>query len=190
MSSSLTIAPKQRLFGNVIFGNTGELSKPQTITLTNSSSNVVTMFGQSFSGPAASDYTIVPQGTTCGATLGARKKCNYAIAVQPCALGAGNAFVMIANNAANSPQIASLSGTGIAGPITIAPTTISFGTVAVGSSLQKPFTVTNKNTVGLTISNLASTSTDFTPATTCVGVINAGASCVVEVDSLQTRGRS
>ena len=45
LSTSLTIAPKQRLFGNVIFGNTGEVSKPQTITLTNSSSNVVTMSG-------------------------------------------------------------------------------------------------------------------------------------------------
>ncbi len=181
LSTSLTIAPKQRLFGNVIFGNTGEVSKPQTITLTNSSSNVVTMSGPSFSGPAASDYTIIAPGTTCGATLGARQKCNYAMTFQPSALGAGNAFVMIANNAANSPQLASLSGTGIAGPITIAPAAISFGTVAIGGSVQKPFTITNKNTVGLTVSNLVSTSTDFTPAATCIGVLNAGASCSVEV---------
>ena len=100
---------------------------------------------------------------------------------QPSALGAGNAFVMIANNAANSPQLASLSGTGIAGPITIARAAISFGTVAIGGSVQKPFTITNKNTVGLTVSNLVSTSTDFTPAATCIGVLNAGASCSVEV---------
>ncbi len=181
LSTSLTITPKQRLFGNVIFGNTGEVSKSQTITLTNSSSNVITMSGQSFSGPAASDYTIVAQGTTCGATLGARKKCNYALVFQPSALGAGNAFAMTSNNAANSPQIASLSGVGIAGPIRITPTRISFGAVAIGGSVQKPFTITNKNTVGLTISNLVSTSTDFTPATTCIGVLNAGASCTVEV---------
>jgi photosystem II stability/assembly factor-like uncharacterized protein len=181
LSISLTLTPKQRLFGKVIFGNTGEISKPQTITLTNSSTEVVTMFGQSFGGPAASDFSITSQGTTCGATLGARKKCNYAIVFQPGALGAGNALVMISNNAANSPQIASLSGTGIAGPIKIAPTSISFGKVAIGSSVTKPFTLTNKNTVGLTISNLASTSTDFTPAMTCVGVLNAGATCMVQV---------
>lgn len=181
LSISLTIAPKQRLFGNVIFGNTGEISKPQTITLTNSSTDVVTIFGASFSGPAASDYMVVTQGTTCGATLGARQKCNYVMVFQPSALGAGNAFLMVSNNAANSPQFASLSGTGVAGPITIAPTSISFGTVAIGNSVQKPFTVTNKNTVGLTISNLVSTSTDFTPATTCLGVLKAGSSCMVEV---------
>ena len=181
LTTSLTIAPKQRLFGKVIFGDTGATSKPEIITLTNSSDNVVTMSGQNFSGPAAADFTIVADGTTCGATLGARQKCNYAMVFQPSALGAGNAFVMTSNNAANSPQLASLSGTGVAAPITIAPTSISFGTVAVGSSLEKSFAITNKNTVGLTISNLVSTSTDFTPATTCVAVLNAGATCTVEV---------
>ncbi len=181
LSTSLTITPKQRLFGNVIYGNTGAVSKPQTVTLTNSSSNIITMFGQSFSGPSAADYTIIAQGTTCGATLGARQKCNYAMVFQPSALGAGNAFVMISDNAANSPQLASLSGTGIAGPIAVAPTTISFGKVAVGGSLQKPFAITNKNAVGLTVSNILSTSSDFTPSMTCVGVLNPSASCTVQV---------
>jgi len=88
---------------------------------------------------------------------------------------------MISNNAANSPQVASLSGTGIPGPIAIAPTTISFGTVKVGSSLQKPFAITNKNSVGLTIGNILSTSSDFAPSTTCVKILNAGATCMVQV---------
>ena len=50
VDQNLIIAPKQRLFGNVIFGNTGEVSKPQTITLTNSSSNVVAIRGHPSAG--------------------------------------------------------------------------------------------------------------------------------------------
>jgi len=43
---------------------------------------------------------------------------------------------------ANSPQIVSLTGTGEA-PITFAPTTLAFGTVAVGNSSTKTLTITN-----------------------------------------------
>jgi hypothetical protein len=35
--------------------------------------------------------------------------------------------------------------------------------------------------VGLTVSNIVSASSDFTPSTTCVGVLNAGATCTVDV---------
>jgi hypothetical protein len=35
--------------------------------------------------------------------------------------------------------------------------------------------------VGLTISNIASTSSGFTPNMSCVGVLNPGASCTVDV---------
>ncbi len=188
LTTSLTITPKSRKFGNVVFGNTGAISKPQTLTLVNNSTNVATIFGTSFSGPAAADYQVIANGTTCGVTLGARARCNFAMTFQPSALGAGNAFLMISDNAANSPQIASLSGNGIAGPIGIAPKTIAFGTVTVGQSVQKPFTITNNNPVGLTISNLASTSTDFLPSQTCVGVLTAGANCVVNITFAPTAG--
>jgi hypothetical protein len=76
----------------------------------------------------------------------------------------------------------------------IAPRALSFGTVAVGAELKKSFAITNNNPVGLTVLNLASTSSDFTPGTTCVGVLNAGATCNVEVTfgpaAGASRGRS
>ena len=69
---------------------------------------------------------------------------------------------------------------------------LSFGTVAVGNTLQKPFTISNKNAVGLTISSIVSTSADFTTSSTC-GVLEAGGSCTVEVTfapGAGTRARS
>ena len=180
LNVKLSITPATRRFGNVIFGNTGEASRIETVTLINNSADAITIFGQSFSGPAASDYQLSPQATTCGSTLGARKRCNFALAFQPTALGVGNSFLMIFDNAENSPQVASLSGTGIAGPIVVSVHALPFGPVAIGNSLQKSFTITNKNTVGLSISTIVSTSSDFTTSSTC-GMLEAGGSCTVQV---------
>jgi hypothetical protein len=188
LAVTLTITPAQRLFGNVIFGNVGETSKPQTITVINNSADVVTMIGQTFGGSAAAAYQAIAKGTTCGATLKAHGRCNVALTFQPDALGVGNAIVMISDNAANSPQIASLSGNGVAGPIVMAPGALSFGTVAVGTSLTKTFAITNHNTVGLTISNIVSTSADFTPSSTCIGVLNAGTTCNAGVTFSPAKG--
>ena len=180
VSSTLTLSPKSRRFGNVVFGNAGATSKAQTITLLNAGSEAVTILAKSFNGPAAASYQIVPQGTTCGTTLGPRQRCNFASVFQPSAPGVGNAFVMISDNAANSPQSATLSGDGIAGSVVIARV-LAFGKVAVGGMLQKSFAVTNRNAVALTITNIASTSSDFAPSPACIGVLNAGATCDIAV---------
>jgi photosystem II stability/assembly factor-like uncharacterized protein len=181
LAAKVTLTPTTRRFGNVIFGNTGEVSHAQTVTLINSSADAVTILGSSFSGPASSDYAIIAQGTTCGATLGAHQRCEYALVFQPSALGIGNSFLMISDNAASSPQIASLTGTAVAGPINVSAPALAFGTVAIGGSIQKSFILSNKNTVGLTISSIVSTNPDFTPAMACLGALKAGASCTIEV---------
>src|SRR5579872_389730 len=188
VASTLTLSPKSRRFGNVIFGNSGATSKAQTITLINAGSETVTIVAKNFNGPAQASYQIVPQGTTCGATLAPRKRCNFALVFQPSALGVGNAFVTISDNAANSPQSATLSGAAIAGSVVIAPRALTFGKVAVGETLQKSFAITNRNAVALTIVNIASTSSDFAPSQSCVGVLNAGATCDVAVNFAPAAG--
>jgi hypothetical protein len=107
--------------------------------------------------------------------------CTINIVFTPTATGAVTDQISIADNAANSPQIASLSGNGILGPVVVAPPALSFGVVKVGASSQKSFAITNKNSVALTISSIVSTGSDFTPSSTCVGVLNAGGTCNVEV---------
>ena len=87
----------------------------------NRSSNAVTMSGQSFSGGASADFKMIAPGTTCGSQLAAHTQCNYAIVFCPTALGVREATALVSNNAANSPQIANLSGIGIKPPIVMAP---------------------------------------------------------------------
>jgi hypothetical protein len=139
------------------------------------------MTGQSFSGGAAADFQVVAPGTTCGSELAGSSRCDYALVFHPTALGVREATVLISDNAANSPQIASLIGLGLKPPIVIAPRALAFGKVAAGASVQKSFTITNRNTVALTITSITSNSTDFQPGSACVGVLNAGASCTAKV---------
>ena len=58
---------------------------------------------------------------------------------------------------------------------------IPFGKVAVGVASQKSFTITNRNTVALTITSITSNSTDFQPGSACVGVLDATKACTVNV---------
>jgi hypothetical protein len=181
LSSPLALVGTQRRFGPMMFGNSGATSRPQIVSVVNRSNNAVTMTGQSFSGGASTDFQVIAPGTTCGSQLAAHSQCSYAMVFCPTALGVREATALVSNNAANSPQVAKLSGLGIEPPIVIAPRALAFGKVAVGVSVQKSFTITNRNAVALTIANITSSSTDFHADTACVGVLNAGASCTANV---------
>ena len=87
----------------------------------------------------------------------------------------------VSSNAANGPQSANLIGLGIEPPIVIAPRSMPFGRVPVGTPVQKSFTITNRNVVAITINSLSSSSTDFQPDTACVGVLSPSASCNAKV---------
>ena len=181
LSSSLSLVGVQRRFGPMMFGNSGATSRPLAVSVVNRSFNAVTMTGQSFSGGASSDFHLVAPGTTCASELAARSRCNYMLVFRPTALGVREATVLLSSNAANSPQIANLSGLGLEPPIVILPRALSFGRVAVNTASLKSFTITNRNTVALTITAVTSNSTDFLPGSSCVGILNAGASCTANV---------
>jgi HYDIN/CFA65/VesB family protein len=72
--------------------------------------------------------------------------------------------------------------------VTVLPRSIPFGTVAIGGTLTKSFTLTNRNAVGLTIQQIHSTSADFIPDTACVATLNADASCTVNVSFSPSAG--
>jgi hypothetical protein len=63
----------------------------------------------------------------------------------------------------------------------VAPRSLAFGRLASGASTSRSFTLTNRNSVALTIQGIESTSADFVAGTACVGVLSPGASCAVTV---------
>jgi YVTN family beta-propeller protein len=87
----------------------GTMSPPRTVTLTNSLATALTITSVTFTGNDPADFS---QSNTCGASLAAKKHCTISVTFKPTATGARTATLDVNDNANNSPQKVSLSGTG------------------------------------------------------------------------------
>jgi hypothetical protein len=187
----LTISPTTLSFGTETVGHT---TTAKTVTLTNNESSTL-----SFSFSASGNYSTSSSGTTCGASLASKAKCNIAVTFTPTANGSINGAVTITDTAGFSPQLVGLSGTGSGGataPLTFTPTTLSFGTQAVGTtSAAKSLTVKNNSASSLTLTTIA-TSGDFSASGTgtkpCAAnlVLAAAATCTLNVTFSPALGSS
>ena len=190
-SLPLTLSPTTLAFGTEAVGST---SAAKTISLTNNQTSTLS-FGFTVSG----NYAISSSGTTCGASLASKAKCNIAISFKPTAAGAVNGALTITDSTSFSPQIATFSGTGSGGstpPLAFTPANLTFTTEAAGTtSAAKSVTVKNVSTSTVTLSSIAA-SGDFTAAgsgtTKCVAglLLNASKSCTLSVAFAPTLGTS
>ena len=86
----------------------GTTSGPKTVTLTNTGNTPLTLGTPTVSGNFA-----LASGTTCSSgTVAASSSCTISVTFAPTAKGTRTGNVKITDNALNSPQIISLSGTG------------------------------------------------------------------------------
>lgn len=170
-----TLAPGSLGFGNVAVAST---SPAKNLTLTNNRSTALTITGIALGGTNPGDFL---KTTTCGASLAAFASCTISVRFKPVALGSRSATVKVNNS--NSLQT-SLTGTGAA-QVTVAPSSLSFGSVTHGTtSGAKPVTVTNNQSAALTLSPISITGTnpgDFLKTTTCGASLAAFTSCTVSV---------
>jgi hypothetical protein len=190
-SLPLSLSASTLSFGTVTVGHT---STAKTVTLTNNESSTL-----SFSFSASGNYATNSSGTTCGASLASKAKCNIAVTFTPSANGSINGAVTITDSAGFSPQLVGLSGTGSGGataPLTFTPTTLTFNTQAVGTtSAAKSLTVKNSGSSSLTLTAIA-TSGDFaatgTGSVPCVAnlVLAVSATCTLNVTFSPALGSS
>jgi hypothetical protein len=99
-ASSLTFAARDQ----------GTTSIPQSITLTNTGDIALIVSGITFTGANIADFPI--ETNTCQSQLAPGANCSVSISFSPTASGARNANLVISSNAATSPDIVQLSGTG------------------------------------------------------------------------------
>ncbi|MGA2606116.1 MAG: choice-of-anchor D domain-containing protein [Terriglobia bacterium] len=133
-------------------------STAQAVTLSNPGSVALSITSIALAGTNAGDYG---QSNTCGSSVAAGANCAINVTFTPSASGTRTASLTITDNALNSPQILSLSGTGRAA--SLSATSLSFGAQPVGSSSLKTVTLTNLGSTPLTISSLSVVS--FAPLT-------------------------
>ncbi len=174
----LTFTPVSLSFGNVPLGT----SVSKTVTIKNSGSTSLTLTSITGSGY----FTVVPSGTTpCGTTLAAGKSCTVTATFTPLVAGSTLGGVTVVDNSSVSPQIQDATGTGVL-DVTLSPSSISFGTVTVGStSAVSVVTVVNNMSTAVPINSVVA-SGDFVSvpggSPQCGASVLANSSCTLGVE--------
>jgi ASPM-SPD-2-Hydin domain-containing protein/centrosomal CEP192-like protein/HYDIN/CFA65/VesB family protein len=165
----LTPNPTSLSFGNVTVGSSKSLPE----TLTNSGGSSLTISAASATG---SGYSI--SGLTLPLTLTAGQSTSFTVKYAPTAAGAASGNVAITSNGGNPNLNIGLTGTGVTpGTLSANPTSISFGTVQVGSTGSQSETLTNTGGSAVTISQANITGTGFSiTGLTLPTTLNAGQS--------------
>lgn len=170
--------------GGLSFGSqaVGTTSSGQNITLTNTGGAALSVSSVTITGANAGDFS---QTNTCGSSVTAGALCTIRVTFAPSTAGARSASVLIADNAAGSPQTVSLSGTGVVSAVTLAPTTLTFATQNLNlTSAAQSVKLTNIGMATLTINSISITGTnagDFAQTNMCGTSLPLGANCAIGV---------
>lgn len=192
-----TLSPSSLSFGNQMEGT---LSAAQTLTLTNNGPGSLTGIAVSISEPSqgdvahqvrlhnvtanSNDYGI---STNCGATLASGATCTIAVTFAPTSLGSLPGTVSVTDDASNSPQTSTLSGTGTepAAPVaTLTPATLIFTSTTGTASAAQKATLSNTGNAALSITGITlagANPSDFSQTNTCGSSLSAGATCTISV---------
>jgi Astacin (Peptidase family M12A)/Abnormal spindle-like microcephaly-assoc'd, ASPM-SPD-2-Hydin len=171
----VTPSPTSETFAAQALGTTSA-AKTITVKNTGTGSTPITI------APASGDFAV--KSTTCGPTLGASPaSCTISVTFTPESAGALTGSISITDNAGNSPQTVSLTGTGKAGTVvvTTSPTSETFAAQTVGTtSAAKTVTVKNTGTASTPIS--IALGGDFAQTNTCGTTLGPSpATCTISV---------
>ena len=149
----LSTTPTSLSFGNLATGSTA--AKSVTISNTGSSSVSISQISASGAGYSTS-------GITLPLSLAAGQSASFSVTFAPTSAGSLSGSVTVVSTATNSPSTISLSGTGVQPQISVIPSTISFGNVAVGVTNTQTLTIRNAGTATLNVSQASLAGTGFT----------------------------
>jgi hypothetical protein len=177
-----TLSPGSFDFGTNAIGSA---SAAEVFTLSNPTATALAISGISFTGTGAAQFS---QTNNCGSSLAASGTCNISVIFTAAAATSYSATLSVADNAGNTPQIASLTGAGAAAAAPQAvpsPTSLAFGSVTVGTaSAAKTITLSNPGTAPLDLAGITVTGTNaalFSETDNCNDGLNAGSSCTITV---------
>ncbi len=166
-------------FGSVLVGQS---SPAMTATLTYNAGTALSITGITLFGAQASDFS---ETNTCGTTLPAGMSCTITVNFAPAATGARSASIQIADNAFNTPQIVSLSGTGSTTSVLISPDSLTFGSQFVGTtSAAQTVSLSNTGTLPLSINSIfvsGPQAGDFVQTNSCGSSVASGAGCTITI---------
>src|SRR5439155_225972 len=129
--ATASITPSSLTFGNQQVATT---SAPQAITLSNPGSATLTISSMQTTGGNRGDFRVdFGVAGNCGTSLAPGASCTVNVTFVPGAAGTRTTTLTVTDNASNSPQTASLTGTGVWGsPVALSPMSLNFGNQDVG----------------------------------------------------------
>ncbi len=179
---ALSIDPSELSFPDAVVGVASSAAK---VTLTNIGTSPVALYGLSIIGPNAGDFA---QSTSCPGNLASSATCTVQVSFTPLAIGARNAYLSVISSAPNSPQMISLSGSGVAGsagPVTITPSTLNF----LQPGDIRTVTLTNSGTTSLSIGAITLSSSNWTQTNNCGLVLDGQSVCTIAVTAGSSIGQ-
>ena len=152
-AGALGANPSSLSFGSVQIGNNSTLSE----TLTNTGGSSVTITQATTTGAGFST-----SGLSLPLTLTAGQSKTFSVAFAPSSAGSVSGNLAIISNGSNPTLNVPLSGTGVApGALTANPSSLSFGSVQIGSNSILSETLTNTGGSSVTITQATTTGAGF-----------------------------
>jgi hypothetical protein len=161
----------------------GTSSTAQSITASNTGGAPLALSSAVVTGTGAGYFS---QTNTCGTSLAAGASCIINVTFTPGAAGSASASVVLTDNASNSPQSVSLSGTGVATSVlSLSSSSLTFAPQAAGtSSVAQSITLTNTGGAVVTLSSItlnAPAPAQFSELSTCSNSLAPAATCTITV---------
>ncbi len=178
LAPELSISPSGYNFGDVTVGH----SKSRTFSVTNTGTSGLSGLVVTVSGD---DFSIVLADSTCdeASTLAASESCEVRVRYQPDEVGDDTGSLEATADGGVS-DTATLRGSGVParGVVTVVPDEWDFGSIEVGSTSSKAFTI--ENTGEATLTDLAFTVTGpfSIVSDTCDDTLAEGDDCTVTVE--------
>jgi hypothetical protein len=130
------------------------------------------------------------QTNDCGSSVAAASTCTLSVTFAPTTAGSATGTVSIVDDATGSPHVINLSGTGTGAVVALAPTSLTFTALPIGTpSAQQTVTLTNNGNASLNISGIQP-SGDFSQTNNCGSSLAVSASCQVQVTFTPTASGS
>jgi hypothetical protein len=171
------LSPVSITFANQAVGTAGPAS---VVTLSNTGNAALAITSISVSGTNGADFG---QNNTCGTSLAVGTSCAIDVTFNPVAAGTRQGTISVIDNAAGSPQTATLTGVGIAPSVSFSSSTITFPSTVVGAtSPGGGVTLFNTGNAALLISSITITGAntgDFSETSNCGISVPAGSSCTI-----------
>jgi hypothetical protein len=189
----LNFAPTTLAFGNEPVTSTNaarneavnSANPAQQVVLTNTSQSTLTI-------DSITPTTGFGESDDCDGSLAVGAACTINVTFEPIVAGAQTGTLTFTDSDVGSPQVITLSGTGIVPPLPaafVSPPSLIFGSQNLGTtSAFQPVTLSNSGTAALTITGIG-TSINFGQTNNCGGSVAASGSCTINVTFSPTASR-